>query len=369
MANTSDSSRVVFLDWMRFLACFLVMLTHSVEPFYLGGQGTLVQTQSDALWVTGIDSALRVCIGLFVMASSYLLVPLKYDAGTFFRKRFVRVLIPFVIWSLLYACFFPYGKDGAGVVASLRQLVFNLDMNAGHLWFVYMLLGVYLVMPILSPWLERATKREEQVVLVVWLVTTFVPFLRKAAAALTGSSELWGEANWNEFGTLYYVSGFLGYVVLGHYFKTYVGALSRKKTLALALPLWLLGYAISFSWFWSRIPSTYPVEGPIDLAVDWEQSWRFCSTGVVMQCVAVFLLLRRITASGALYRCIVLPVSKASYGMYLMHMFFLLAVFPWYNSLCTPLHMVACALTTYLFSALTALLIQRIPKVGKYLAG
>ena len=365
----TSSSRVVFLDWMRAIACFLVMLVHSIEPFYLGGEGTLVQCRGDALWVTGINSALRVCIGLFVMASSYLLMPLKYDVGTFFRKRFVRVLIPFVIWSLLYALLFPYGKDGAAIGASLRQLVFNLDMNAGHLWFVYMLLGVYLAMPLLSPWLERATRRDEQWVLAVWALTTFVPFLRKAAAAITGSPELWGEANWNEFGTLYYMSGFLGYVVLGHYFKTYVGELSWRRTLVLALPLWLVGYGISFSWFWSRIPGTYPVEGPIDLAVDWEQSWRFCSTGVVMQCVACFLLLRRITASGTFYRHIILPLSKASYGMYLMHMFFLVAVFPWYNGLYTPLHMVACALTTYLLSALTALLLQRIPRVGKYLAG
>lgn len=364
-----DNKRVVFLDWTRFFACFLVMLTHCVEPFYLGGQGTLVQNQGDALWSTGIDSALRVSIGLFVITSSYLLLPLKYDVRTFFRKRFVRVLIPFVIWSLLYACFFPYGKDGAGIVASLRQLVFNLDLTAGHLWFVYMLLGVYLVMPILSPWLERVTKREEEAVLLLWAFTTFVPFLRKAAAAVTGSSELWGEANWNEFGTLYYVSGFLGYVVLGHYFKTYVGELTWKKTLLISLPLWLVGYGISFTWFWSRIPTTYPVEGPIDLAVDWEQSWRFCSIGVVMQCTALFLLLRRITASGAFYRRIVLPVSKASYGMYLMHMFFLMAVFPWYKDLSTPFHIVACALTTYLFSALTAILLQKIPKVGKYLVG
>lgn len=369
MPPTPDNSRIVFLDWMRVIACFLVMLVHSIEPFYLGGEGTLVQTQSDALWVTGINSALRVCIGLFVMASSYLLMPLRYDTTTFFSKRIVRVLIPFVIWSLLYAFFFPWGKDGAAVVTSLRQLLFNIDMSAGHLWFVYMLLGVYLVMPMFSPWFERATKREEQAVLIVWAFTTLVPFLRKAAVALTGSADLWGEANWNEFGTLYYVSGFLGFVVLGHYFKTYVGKLTWKKILAIALPLWLVGYAISFGWFWSRIPTDYPVEGPIDLAVDWEQSWRFCSTGVVMQVVAVFLLLRRITASGAFYHRIVLPISKASYGMYLMHMFILLAVFPWFNSLYTPLHMVACALTTFVFSALVALLLQKVPKIGKYLAG
>ena len=100
-----------------------------------------------------------------------------------------------------------------------------------------------------------------------------------------------------------------------------------------------------------------------------EQSWRFCSVGVVMQVIADFLVLRKITSEGGFYRSVVLPVSKASYGMYLMHMFVLVAVFPWYDGLSTPLHMVLCALTTYVITAIIAILLQRIPRVGKYLAG
>ncbi len=365
----NDNSRVVFLDWMRCIACLMVLLVHSVEPFYLGDGGTLIQTRSDAIWCTVVDSPLRACIGLFVMASSYLLVPLKYDARSFFRKRFVRVLIPFVIWSVLYALFMPFGKDASSAVEALKHLVFNLNGDSGHLWFVYMLLGVYLVMPIVSPWLERATKREEEVFLTLWLFTSLVPFLRQAAALVTGSTELWGEANWNEFGMLYNVSGFMGYVLLGHYFKKYVGPLSWGRTLAVALPLWVVGYAITAAWFWSRIPTAYPVRDAIDLAVDMEQSWRFCSTGVVMQTIAYFLLFRKITSDGAFYRRVVLPISKASYGMYLLHIFVLVMVFPWFNALPTPLHMLACAATTYVISAVIALLLQRIPYIGKYLAG
>jgi len=364
-----NSTRVVFLDWMRVIACFMVILVHAIEPFYLGDGGTLIQTRGDALWCTGLDSALRAAIGLFVMTSSYLLVPLKYDARTFFRKRFVRIFIPFVIWSVLYALFLPFGKETPAVQESLRHLLFNLNGDSGHLWFVYMLLGVYLVMPVISPWLERATKREEEVYLALWGLTTLVPFVRQASLALFGTTELWGEANWNEFGTLYNISGFVGYVLLGHYLKTYVGRMSWRKTLAIAIPLWVVGYAVTAGWFWSRIPTTYPVKDTIDLAVTMEQSWRFCSTGVVMQTLAYFLLIRKITSSGSFYKAVVLPVSKASYGMYLLHIFVLTAVFPWFNSFSTPLHMVVAALTTYIISAVIALLLQRIPRMGKYLAG
>ena len=33
----NDEKRVVFLDWLRVVACLMVMLIHSCEPFYLGG--------------------------------------------------------------------------------------------------------------------------------------------------------------------------------------------------------------------------------------------------------------------------------------------------------------------------------------------
>ena len=62
---------------MRVTACFLVMMTHSCEPFYLGGEGSLILTQSDALWVAILNSLPRAAVALFVVASSYLQFPLE----------------------------------------------------------------------------------------------------------------------------------------------------------------------------------------------------------------------------------------------------------------------------------------------------
>ena len=99
----STTGRIVFLDYLRFIACFMVIFVHCIEPFYLGGEGTFIRNHTDAAWATFLDSALRAAVPLFLMASSYLLFPLKYDTATFFRKRFVRVCIPLIIWTLLYA--------------------------------------------------------------------------------------------------------------------------------------------------------------------------------------------------------------------------------------------------------------------------
>lgn len=367
----SSGQRIVFLDYLRFVACFMVILVHCIEPFYLGGEGTLIRNVSDAAWCTFADSALRAAVPLFVMASGYLLFPLKYDAATFFRKRFVRVCIPLIVWSLLYAVI-PYygGAEGFDRGMNLERLLLNFNPHAGHLWFLYMLLGVYLAIPLLSPWAEKVTKRGEEIFLGVWAFTTLIPFFRQAAAALTGSPDLWGEGSWNEYGTFQYVSGFAGYIVLAHYFRKHVPDLSWKRTLAVALPLWIAGYAVTAVWFWMAMPKDFPVEGPIDIAVFMETSWQFCSTGVAMTAVAYFMLFRKLASSGVFYRKVVLPVSGISYGVYLMHMFVLVffnsTVSAW--GLSTPLHILVTALLTFITCTVIARILSFVPG-SRYILG
>lgn len=141
--------REAWIDWMRIAACLMVFIVHSTEPFYLGGDGALILTNTDAFWASFFDSFVRACVPLFIVASSYLQFPLHCSAGDFFRKRAVRILIPFIIWSLVYA--FAFGEP----VSNLKDLLLNFNYAAGHLWFVYMLCGIYLLMPLLSPWAEK----------------------------------------------------------------------------------------------------------------------------------------------------------------------------------------------------------------------
>lgn len=374
MIDTKD--RVVFIDYIRFIACFMVMLVHSCEPFYLGGQGTFILNHTNALLVTLIDSFLRPCVPLFVIASSYLLFPVKTDAKSFYTRRAKRVLIPFLIWLLLYALIPLYGTTyefykAADIFTNLKQVLLNFPGAAGHLWFVYMLLGVYLIMPILSPWIEKLSKKGEQTFLSLWLFTTLVPFFRLIIKSFGGTPEVWGEANWNEFGTFYYISGFVGYLVLGHYFRTHVGELSWKKTLLISLPLVLVGYAISAGWFWFAIPKQFPVDAPIDLAVYMETSWGFSSIGVALLAIGLFLIFRKINSSGWTYKYLIRPVANVSYGMYLMHIFilcFFTTIFQ--NTIDSTLIVILLtAVSSYVCSFVLSFIISKIPKIGHYIIG
>ena len=244
--------REVWVDWMRVMACLMVMTVHSTEPFYLGGDGARILTANDAKWVSFFDTFVRACVPLFVVASSYLQFPLHYSTSEFLRRRVVRVLIPFIVWSLVYA--FYWGEP----VENLSNLLLNFNYAAGHLWFVYMLAGLYLIMPLLSPWAERVGKRELQFYLVLCFITSLLPFVRAwfggnppfiygpLGIPNPAHYPLWGEASWNAYGLFYYLSGFLGYMLLGLYIRRFVGEWSWKRTLAVGLPAWLVGFAICF---------------------------------------------------------------------------------------------------------------------------
>ena len=393
MKDAMATPRIVWVDWMRVAACFMVILVHSTEPFYLGGDGAQILTLSDAYWASFFDSFVRSCVPLFIVASSYLLFPLQQQsAGDFFKRRAVRVLVPFLVWTLVYAL--VWGEP----VQNFRDLIFNFCYACGHLWFVYMLVGVYMLMPLLSPWAEKVSKRELQMYLGICLFTTLFPALRDWLAGgdvsvIYGTSglprqaffPLWGECSWNSYGTFYYFSGFLGYLLLGLYLRRFVGDLSWGKTLGIAIPCYLVGFASCFGGFLWRVfksaGGTFPVGGTVDMAVWWETTWTNDTIGVALMAVAWILLFRKVKASGTFYQKVLLPVSQASYGMYLGHLLLLVPICGFFRDWLgiaengvlgvwtTPIEILLSSVSAFVVVAVVFVLIQRIPKIGKYIAG
>ena len=409
-------NREVWLDYLRVSACFMVMVIHGTEPFYLGGDGALVMSATDAFWVALFEGLCRCCVPLFVIASSYLQFPLHYSPAEFFRRRAVRILIPMLVWTLVYAL--VWGEP----VENLKGLLLNFNYAAGHLWFVYMLLGLYLVMPLLSPWAEKVSRRELGVYLGIWLLTTLLPFVREAAggeAPLIQAADglpaqalfpLWGEASWNAFGLFYYLSGFVGYLLVGLYVRRFVAA--NRWSRFVGWTLFLLGFLAMVRGLLVRMDASctasvsgaFPVSGPLAMAVGWETPLTFCSLPVALAAVGLVLVFRQIGSSvpsrpsstssaavsserstvgaaGTFYKRIVLPLAKAGYGMYLMHMLVLAYVSVWLRewlgigaagllgAWTTPVQILGTALVSFVIVALAAVLLQRIPRVGKYLIG
>lgn len=390
--NNRCMEREVWVDWLRVLACLLVMVVHSSEPFYLDGYDTLIPTDADLIWASAIDSASRMSVPLFVIASSYLLFPLRYSSGEFFKRRTVRILIPFVIWSVVYAV--SYGDP----VVNLSSLLLNFNFTASHLWFVYMLAGIYILMPMLSPWAKDVSKKELKVYLAIWLLTTILPLIRDMmtlgnVSYIIGPTfiprqadyPLWGECSWNPNGTFYYISGCIGYLLAGLYFRRFVADMCWKKVLIVSLPLLFIGFAIIEGGFVMKALSmsngVFPIHGNWANTIWMETTWHNESLGVALMTLGAVALLIKIKADGMIYQRLIVPISKASYGMYLMHLMLLPVVSNILRQalgigtdgllgfMSTPTIILATAVITFVLTAFVSVIIQHIPKIGKYIVG
>lgn len=342
-------NRIAFLDYMRVIACFMVIIVHSCEFFFIDGDNIGIRNMEDGFWVSVIDSAFRCSVPLFVMISSYLLVPVRSGVTTFIKRRMVRVVIPFIIWSILYAVL-PYiwgGMQAPDVKNSLLHLVYNFNDASGHMWFVYMIIGLYLFMPIISPWLEKVNKKIELCFLLLWVISSFFPYIRTAVGCV------YGECYWNEYNMLWYFSGFIGYLVLAHYIRHHL-QWNKTKMVTLGTTLYLIGYIITATIWYNRIPTSCTLQ-------QLELSWRFCTPNVIMMSFGAFVIIKAVFSRREGENRIVQEISNLSYGIYLMHIFILGGIyslvdglFPTYATipLVGLLTFIACCVITKILSYL-----------------
>lgn len=191
--------RDLSLDIIRILACSLVILMHSPIP----------SENADGPFLAALSYFTAPCIGLFFMVSGALLLPVKLDYFTFIKKRISKIIIPTLIWTAIYLCLNIYfSMSEIDIVRAVVSIPFS-PQGHGVLWFMYTLIGLYLLAPILSGWLHTATDKELRFVLILWAITLCYPFL-----------SFFVEINSSSTGILYYFTGYAGYFLLGYALKS-----------------------------------------------------------------------------------------------------------------------------------------------------
>ena len=368
-----EKERVVFLDYVRIVACFLVMLVHASENFYgadssgLAGNVSMLANNANRFWVAFWDGGVsRTCVSLFIIISSFLLVPLSPQTGMmdFYKKRFKKILPPMFFFMILY-CFLPILWGATSLEQAwidLKTVPLNFPSQAGHLWFMYPLISLYLFIPIVSPWLEKASAKDERIFLGIFAISTLIPWLRRFV-----TPELFGECFWNSFSALWYCSGYLGYLVLAHYIRKHLDWNNARK-MKVGAACFLIGAV--FTW-WSFYVKGVPgqlIETPM---LEW--AWEFCTPNVLLATFGAFLMF---TCIGQDKSCrFVTSLSKLTFGMYLVHLFFLgnIAKLVIGGDVANPLLPVwlaipVIAIATYICSALTIKLISLIPG-SKWIVG
>ena len=378
--SNQKNQHIVWLDVVRFIAMFTVVCCHCTDPFNFY-PGTAPNIGEIKLWGAIYGSVLRPCVPLFVMITGALLLPVRGDASTFYKKRIPRVFYPFLIWSVLYNLFpwitgllglnpqiildfFPYAGEEVmqqSFSVSLEYILmipFNFSILAVHMWYIYLLIGLYLYLPVFSAWVEKASERAKLMFLLAWGVTLLLPYYYQFV-----SNYLWGTCSWNSFGMLYAFAGFNGYLLLGHYLKNLEWSL--KKTLAIGIPMFAVGYAVTFLGF--RHITALPEYTDEML----ELFFTYCSLNVVMMTIPVFMLAKKVKVNSERMKKALANLTVCGFGIYMIHYFFTGPSVVLMRAIDMPigLQIPVAAILAFAVSWGLAWLIYRAGKVAKYIVG
>ena len=378
--SNQKNQHIVWLDVVRFIAMFTVVCCHCTDPFNFY-PGTAPNIGEIKLWGAIYGSVLRPCVPLFVMITGALLLPVRGDASTFYKKRIPRVFYPFLIWSVLYNLFpwitgllglnpqiildfFPYaGEEVMQQSFSVSweyilMIPFNFSILAVHMWYIYLLIGLYLYLPVFSAWVEKASERAKLMFLLAWGVTLLLPYYYQFV-----SNYLWGTCSWNSFGMLYAFAGFNGYLLLGHYLKNLEWSL--KKTLAIGIPMFAVGYAVTFLGF--RHITALPEYTDEML----ELFFTYCSLNVVMMTIPVFMLAKKVKVNSERMKKALANLTVCGFGIYMIHYFFTGPSVVLMRAIDVPigLQIPVAAILAFAVSWGLVWLIYRAGKVAKYIVG
>lgn len=371
-----DNKRIIWLDFVKFIAISMMIAVHCTD-------NVTPTERSEAwynLWGSFYGSFMRPAIPLFIMVTGALLLPVKENISTFYTKRLTRLVIPFIVWSVLYNLFpwitgllglsptiindfFAWAEPDqsfSGALHNILMIPFNFSMLAVQMWYVYLLIGLYLYMPFFSAWVKQASVKEQKIFLTLWFISLFIPYLREYL-----TKDLWGTCSWNEFGLLYYFAGFNGYLLLGYYIKNNDINFSWGKLAVIGIPSFIIGYCITFLGFKSitAIPGQ-----PAELV---ELFFTYCSPNVLLMTLPIFLVIKKNHFKSVTIRRFAINISTCTLGIWMSHYLFLGPCYMLVEFL--PLHtMLKMIVCTILLLSITwgfVYVIRKSGKIGKWIMG
>ena len=386
--NSISDNRIVWLDVIRCVAMIMVIGVHCIDPFYISP--TMRAIPEYTHWAAIYGSLLRPSVPLFVMMTGLLLLPVKKQPlGKFYKKRIYRVLFPFLIWSVLYSMFpwvtgvlglpkeiigdffcYTQGQESQSLIDSLKDVAmipFNFSHKENHMWYIYLLIGLYLYMPFFSAWIENADRKTKRAFLLIWIISLFIPYLKEYVAncLFERSGYVFGTDTWNEFGLFYYFAGFNGYLLLGHYVKK-GNDWSLMKTFILCILMFAVGYYITYTGFSTTASNPNATETEMELF------FTFCSPNVLLMTLTTFLLLQKVVITNSTVIKVLANMTQCGFGIYMVHYFvvgpFFLLIGP--SSLPIPLQVPLMAICIFLCSwAFTALIYKLMPRKAVWFLG
>lgn len=290
--------QILWIDVIRAIACFMVVFLHAAVPV-LHSFNELPLND----WFAGnvYDSLVRVCVPLFFMISGFLLLQKDETLSIYFAKRFGKLFIPIIFWSLFFVLWTSLVEENS--LPSFTDFTsILLTPSYYHLWFLYALIGLYLFLPIL----RKVVSYSDESMLIYYVGVWFI-----AVSLMPTIEKISGIDSRIDLGA---ASGYIGFFVLGLLLgKKDVSTQSFYK----ALSVFIICVAVT-------------AIGTYDLTAQNNGKfvgdyYEYLSPNVIIAAGACFMMLKylsgKITSVWGIK--VITLISSCSFGIYLVHTVFI----------------------------------------------
>jgi len=336
------------LDFLRALAIIAVVVIHSIAPVVR--QKPIGSTS----WIVAniIDSFMRWGVPIFVMISGALLIKKEnfYNSKNFFKKRFKKILIPLLSWPVIYVAWWKifFMDKSLDFVDFVKQLLSGKPAFGYQLYFLFIILGLYLLTPLLSLYVSSVTKRR------LWIATLAILSITTAHYSL--EYFIFGRIPRLNLFTLClpYVGYFLlGYTLKDIKIKSYtIPTILFFLASSLITLLTYFGIKNNQTLFFYEYPSIFVIIASATLYVLFKN---------------VYTYRKRVIPKKLLYLFdgIVQSLSLSSFGIFLVHMIVLKSVIRLFDlDAASIVNAIIIAPVVLILSWVFTILVKKIPKIN-----
>lgn len=299
MNQSITPPRIEYIDTLRVIACLMVILVHSPHPH---------EGLTEALSYGLISYLCSPCIGLFLMISGALLLPIKFPTKQFISRRLTRILIPLAVWSIIYIAIYVFQGQlkPKEIFTQILNIPISTVIGFAQGWYLYLLVGIYLFLPIINSWIKENTQKRTLYFIFLWIIVMFSPYI----------TAIFGNFNEN---TLAPFAGYFGYVVLGYYLHNY--PLNTKTTshkISFALIVLLISGILPALVYFANIPNYNTYKHIV---------YNYLSISTVVMCVYIYVFFQKHYKWTRLFSKAIKSFSELSFGIFLVNYIIISGIF------------------------------------------
>lgn len=332
----NSNKRIFYYDLLRAIAIILVILCHTDGLIgYTFNKGIIYA-------IPGLLTTITMpAVPIFLMLTGALLLNRSYTLTEFFKKRFTRIIYPFILWMIITNLI--GGLCYNWTTEEILKVIFGIISPT---WYVWLLIGIYLFLPIINSFLKEYELKGFEFFLIVWAVTILLT---------TVNIPLLNNLNLSNF------TGYVGFVVLGYYLDNKEFKLSDRNMFYMGLLIFIAStlihmlvfnyelrlyddYNLLFTTIFQSIGLFLTVKYLDKVSLNTENSYSKIKTNLIGK--------------------IILSISICSYGMYLAH--YIIIEFFEFNNIKSLKLLPAIFIITLFLSWLSTYALSKIPYLEKF---